>query len=177
MDDHHGPEHLHAPWRMEYVTTTGEKREGCVFCDIPREKTDEENLLIYRGDHTFVVMNAFPYNNGHLMVIPYRHTAELTDLPCATLTEMMRLASLSMRALRRVMSPDGFNLGMNLGRAAGAGIADHLHLHVVPRWNGDTNFMPVVGNIRVLPEALEKTWQKVHGAFQQVLVEEGTENL
>jgi len=171
MDNGNGPERLHAPWRMAYVTQIGNTNCGCVFCDKPRQNQDAENLIIFRGEHNFIILNAFPYNNGHLMVIPYRHTAELTELPGETLQEMMRLVSLAIAALRRAMSPDGFNLGMNLGRVAGAGIAEHLHMHVVPRWNGDTNFMPVLGNTRVLPESLQCTWAKVHAAFLEILAE------
>ncbi len=169
-----GPEHLHAPWRMEYILKAGKPHEGCIFCDKPCQSVscDRDNLLIYRGTHNFIILNAFPYNNGHLMVIPYLHTSALTALPGETLNEMMALASQAIRALEQVMHPDGFNLGMNLGHAAGAGIAEHLHLHVVPRWNGDTNFMPVVGNVRVLPEALDITWEKVRAAFEAVLAED-----
>jgi ATP adenylyltransferase len=168
-----GPERLHAPWRMEYIVgTAGEPEDVCVFCNARDETSERERFIIHRGERCFIILNAYPYNNGHLMIIPYLHTAELEDLPIETLTEMMRMSTLVVAALRRVMSPHGFNLGMNLGRTAGAGIADHLHLHVVPRWNGDTNFMPVIGNVRVLPESLDKTWEKVRAAFAQVLAED-----
>lgn len=172
MNEHNGPERLHAPWRMEYIEQAGKPAEGCIFCEKPRQQCDRENYLIFRGSRNFIILNVFPYNNGHLMVIPYQHTSRLEELPVETLTEMMQLATLSIKALKRIMAPDGFNLGMNIGRTAGAGIAEHVHLHVVPRWNGDTNFMPVIGNTRVLPESLERTWEKVFTAFQQVVNEE-----
>lgn len=171
MDNDNKPERLYAPWRMEYIEKAGESKCECIFCEKPRQDCDPVNYIIYRGAHNFIILNAFPYNNGHLMVIPYHHTAEFTALTPETLHEMMHLAGLAIEALRRAMCPDGFNLGMNLGRPAGAGIAEHLHLHIVPRWTGDTNFMPVIGQIRVLPESLERTWEKVRAAFNTVLEE------
>lgn len=170
-NNEHGPEHLHAPWRMEYIKKTGKPMDGCIFCEKPCQNVDNENCLIYRGEHCFIILNAFPYNSGHLMVIPYQHASDLAELPPEALLEMMQLATLATKALKRVMNPDGFNLGMNLGHAAGAGIAEHLHLHVVPRWVGDTNFMTVVANTRVLPEALECTWEKVRAAFIEIVAE------
>ena len=157
---------------MEYIERASEPHYLCVFCEKPRQECDAQNLIVYRGQYTYIILNVFPYNNGHLMVIPYHHTAEMTELPPETLAEMMRLTQLALKALKRAMRPDGFNVGMNLGRAAGAGIAEHLHLHIVPRWNGDTNFMPVIGNTRVLPEALERTWEKVRAALDAVMAEE-----
>jgi ATP adenylyltransferase len=156
---------------MEYIANAG-KPGGCIFCDKPQEDRDRENGIIHRGEYNFIILNAYPYNNGHLMVVPYLHTHELADLPPATHQEMLHLAALAIEALRKVMCPDGFNLGVNLGRVAGAGIAEHLHLHVVPRWDGDTNFMLVVSNTRVLPEALDTTWGKLTAAFQAVLAGE-----
>jgi ATP adenylyltransferase len=169
----HGPDRLNAPWRMEYIEGACQPSSGCIFCEKTREARDAENLIIHRGTFCFIILNAFPYNNGHLMVVPYCHTAEFGALTAETHLEMMRLTALAIAALKRVMRPDGFNVGINLGRAAGAGIADHLHLHIVPRWTGDTNFMPVLGNTRVLPEALDRTWAKVHDAFCAVLAEAG----
>ena len=170
MDErHYGPQRLHAPWRMEYIEQFGTPTEGCIFCEKPRQDRDAENYLLYRGQYNFVILNLFPYNNGHLMVIPYQHTAELASLPPETQAEMMHLATLAALALQRAMCPDGYNLGMNIGRIAGAGIAQHLHMHVVPRWNGDTNFMPVIGNTRVLPESLDRTWEKLRTALAAVL--------
>lgn len=172
MDEQRGPERLHAPWRMAYITQAAKSSCGCVFCMVAADTQDRENLVIYRGQELFVILNAFPYNSGHLMVIPYQHTAELADLTPTAQAEMMRLTTLAIEALRRAMRPDGFNLGMNLGRSAGAGIADHLHMHVVPRWTGDTNFVPVIANARVLPESLECTWEKVAATFRAVVEEE-----
>lgn len=157
---------------MDYIERAGTPAPSCIFCEKPNQQCDRENYLLYRGDYAYMILNAFPYNNGHLMVIPYHHTASLDELPTEALTEMMQLARLAINALRRAMAPEGFNMGMNLGRTAGAGIAEHVHLHVVPRWNGDTNFMPVIGNTRVLPESLGRTWEKISAALAQVLAEE-----
>ncbi len=134
---------------------------GCVFCDKAASSDDVANLIVHRGQTAFVLLNLFPYNNGHLMVVPYLHTAHLADLDDAASLELLTLAKQAQAALGRAMHPEGYNLGMNLGTAAGAGIADHLHLHVVPRWNGDTNFMPVLADVKVLPDALENTCRKL----------------
>jgi ATP adenylyltransferase len=158
-------EKLWAPWRMAYVEVA--KPQGCIFCDKPREDRDEENLILQRGKTAFVIMNAFPYNNGHLMVAPYRHTAELESLSAEERDELMALAQESLRLLQAAFGPNGYNLGMNLGRVAGAGIADHLHLHLVPRWDGDTNFMPVIADTKVLPDSLQSSYRKLREALQQ----------
>ena len=160
------PETLWAPWRMSYVSTP--QPEGCVLCSKPRADRDREELVLYRGEHCFIILNLFPYNNGHLMICPYRHTAEFVDLSAPELGEIAGLARYGVRVIREAFAPDGFNLGMNLGRAAGAGIADHLHLHVVPRWNGDTNFMPVTGYTRVLPEALLPSYDRLRAAVDKL---------
>ncbi len=144
---------LWAPWRMHYIQSADDQ-EGCIFCRFPTEEDDANNLLVLRGRTAFVLLNAYPYSNGHLMVTPYRHTAEISDLNADEMAELMALTGDSIGLLRQVFRPDGFNVGMNLGRVAGAGIADHLHIHVVPRWSGDTNFMPVIGDVRVIPESL-----------------------
>jgi len=172
MSEHFGAEHLHAPWRMDYIEQAGTPAAGCIFCEKPRQQCDRDNYILLRGANAYIILNVFPYNNGHLMVIPYQHTACMEELTGAALTEMMQLAMLAIKALKLAMAPDGFNMGMNIGRTAGAGIAEHVHLHVVPRWNGDTNFMPVLGNTRVLPESLERTWEKVRAALEQVQAEE-----
>jgi len=164
----HSPARLHAPWRMEYITNADGPKDGCVFCTKPTQENDRENGILYRGSRAYIILNAYPYNSGHLMVIPYLHTAEFTALDAETLAEMMALAQLAQAALTQVMHPQGYNLGMNLGQSAGAGIAEHLHLHVVPRWTGDTNFMPVLGNTRVLPESLERTWERVKVAIDEL---------
>jgi ATP adenylyltransferase len=150
---------------MAYVEVA--QPQGCIFCDKPREEKDDENLILRRGKTAFVIMNAFPYTNGHLMVAPYRHTAELESLSPEERDELMALAQESLVLLRAAFGPDGYNLGMNLGRVAGAGIADHLHLHLVPRWNGDTNFMPVLADTKVLPEGLQSSYRKLREALER----------
>ncbi len=157
---------LWSPWRMQYLTE--ERPRGCVFCVVTEAlERDAENLILWRGERAFVMLNRYPYNSGHLMVIPYAHVASLEDLPLETLTEMMLLVNRSLAALRRAMSPEAFNVGANLGHAAGAGIAEHVHLHVVPRWEGDTNFMPVLADVRVVPELLADTYYKVRAALEE----------
>ena len=151
--------HLFATWRMNYVTAP--KREGCIFCDFPAKDRDEEHFILYRGGACFVILNIYPYNPGHMMVAPYRHTNLYETLTNEEHAEMARLSAEAVSTLKRVSAPDGFNIGMNLGKTAGAGFADHLHLHVVPRWNGDNNFMPVVTDTRVVPEALSATYGKL----------------
>ncbi|MDP4157720.1 MAG: HIT domain-containing protein [Bacillota bacterium] len=152
-------ENLWAPWRIDYIL--GKKSPGCIFCDKPAENNDDENLILYRGEYNFIIMNVFPYNNGHMMVVPYRHTAALAGWSHDEQIELMELADLAMELLKKLMKPDGFNLGINMGLVAGAGVADHIHLHVVPRWNGDTNFMPVLSDTRVISEALRMTYGKL----------------
>ncbi len=159
---------LYAPWRMAYVEQPQEPASnatGCVFCDKAASTDDTASLIVHRGKTCFVLLNLFPYNNGHLMVVPYLHTAALADLDTDTSLELLTLAKSAREALALAMHPEGYNLGMNLGTAAGAGIADHLHLHVVPRWNGDTNFMPVLADVKVLPDALENTCRKLREAW------------
>jgi len=157
---------LWAPWRMEYIL--GEKAEECLFCAKVKENKDRENLILYRGRTGFIILNAYPYINGHLMIAPYRHVASPEDLDEESLLELMLLVNKSLRLLRRAMSPHGFNIGINLGKAAGAGIEEHVHIHVVPRWEGDTNFMPVFAETRVIPELLEQTYEKLLAALDSV---------
>lgn len=161
---------LWAPWRLEYIVS--ERSEGCIFCDFPRRADDDKHRILHRGPHAFVIMNAFPYSNGHLLIAPYRHLADLAELQSEESLDLMNLAQLCCKALTDVCKPDGFNIGMNLGAAAGAGIADHLHLHVVPRWVGDTNFMPVLADVKVIPEALEATYRKLKESFRAILSHE-----
>ena len=158
-------EHLWAPWRMAYIDPSGAKEQGCIFCVKPQEDRDEENLILYRGERCFVLMNLFPYNNGHLMIAPYAHVPDIERLDAETLTEMMLTAQKSLAALRAAMRPDGFNMGINQGTVAGAGIADHVHFHVVPRWNGDTNFMPVLADTKVMPDYLRNTYRQLKPHF------------
>ena len=154
------------PWRMAYIAA--EHEEGCVLCRVAAEQKDRENLVVFRGQHCYVLLNLYPYNNGHLMVAPYGHVADLPQLDAEAAAELVFLSQKSIRALRRAMSPHGFNLGMNLGRVAGAGIADHLHLHIVPRWQGDTNFMPLLAGTKMIPELLGETYEKVRQAFLEL---------
>jgi ATP adenylyltransferase len=159
-------ERLWTPWRMEYIRSAGsEDQDGCIFCDLPVKGDDEAVYILGRTDRAFAILNAYPYNPGHLMVAPFRHVGQLEVLDESELVETGTLLQLSIRALRDVMQPQGFNLGMNLGRVAGAGLPDHLHWHVVPRWDGDTNFMPIVGQTKVLPELLDETYAKLRPVF------------
>ena len=153
-----------APWRMTYIEQAT-KPDGCIFCDFPTQDRDAELHILHRGKLAFVILNAYPYTNGHLMVAPYRHGADMDDLTTDELAEMMLLARRCVNALKTAFGPDGFNLGMNMGRVAGAGIADHLHMHIVPRWNGDTNFMAVCGDVRVVPQHLSETYERLMGPF------------
>jgi len=154
---------LWAPWRFSYVEkpTTGTSEGGCIFVDLPAQSNDRENLLLYRGRSAFVMMNAFPYNNGHLLVAPYRHTADMAELGDEELLEINQLVANSVRWITSVYKPDGFNIGINLGRSAGAGIPSHIHWHIVPRWSGDTNFMTTIGEVRVLPQSLADSYDRL----------------
>lgn len=159
---------LWAPWRMEYIKSVGNTSKACIFCEKVKEGDDEKSLVVYRGNEAFVLLNAYPYNNGHLMVAPYRHVPSLTDLSDQELLSVFKLVNLSIKALTASMKPEGFNVGVNIGKAAGAGIEEHVHVHVVPRWVGDTNFMPVVGEVKVIPELLRSTWLKVKDALRSL---------
>jgi len=154
---------LWSPWRLQYVTSTGEAH-GCVFCEA-QAGVEAAPLMVFRGRQAFVILNLFPYNSGHLMVVPNRHIATLASATHDERCELMDLTRVAEQALTEVYAPHGLNVGMNLGRSAGAGIVDHLHVHVVPRWNGDTNFMTVVGEVRVLPEELAQTAERLRPAF------------
>lgn len=163
-------ERLWAPWRMQYVEHRPSEDHGaagrCIFCDFPADDSDSDHLIAHRGESAYVILNGFPYNNGHLMVVPYEHCPHLHALPEETAQEITELTRLSLRVLEAVYSPEGFNIGINQGDAAGAGIGAHLHQHIVPRWVGDTNFMPVVADVRVLPEALSASYEKIATEFQ-----------
>jgi len=165
-------ERLWSPWRLAYVSGSVEPAKGCVFCDAQQEDAEPGSLVLARGAACFVILNLYPYNNGHLMVVPNRHVARLADATPEELGELIRLTQLSEKVLTDAYNPQGLNVGMNLGRPAGAGIADHLHVHVVPRWTGDTNFMSVVGEVRVLPEDLEKTAERLRPLFAKALTDE-----
>ncbi|MGH7278606.1 MAG: HIT family protein [Candidatus Rokuibacteriota bacterium] len=151
---------LWAPWRMAYLGSPA-PAPGCIFCDVLAASDDRRGLLLYRGARAFLILNLYPYASGHLMAVLNRHVGRVADAGSDELAEAMRLVQRGTAALRTEYRPDGFNVGLNEGRAAGAGIADHLHVHIVPRWNGDSNFMPVVGETRVLPESLETTYDRL----------------
>ncbi len=164
-------EQLWAPWRLKYIENA-DKTEGCIFCEFPKQAatSDVENLIVHRGEKAYIILNAFPYSNGHLMVVPYQHTADLDCFAETEMLEVMQLTRLSVRILKRAFKPDGFNLGVNMGRVAGAGIADHIHWHIVPRWNGDTNFMPVLADVRVIPESLAEVHNRLIQALELEIV-------
>ena len=153
-------DYLWTPWRYHYITKS-EPPAVCVFCTAAGSSDDRKNLIVHRAKHNFIILNRFPYTNGHVMVVPFQHVASLADLPGESLAEMMCLSQQVEKHLRATYRPDGLNLGMNLGRSAGAGIADHLHMHILPRWIGDTNFMTVTGETRILPEDLDITWERL----------------
>lgn len=163
-------ERLWTPWRLAYVTAASHEPDGCVFCTA-RTRPDADALIVHRGQSCFVILNLYPYNNGHLMVVPERHVARLADLTPAERDELMHFTRAAEMALEARYQPHGFNMGLNLGKPAGAGVADHLHMHIVPRWNGDTNFMTVVGETRVLPETLADTANQLRPIFTRVLFE------
>ncbi len=156
--------HLWSPWRLEYLTAP--MADGCIFCHAAESESDRENLVLLRGERAFLILNRFPYNNGHFMAVPYDHVPSLEDLDAPTLTEMMLLLNRGMAALRAVMRPDGFNIGANLGTCAGAGIEYHVHIHAVPRWTGDTNFMPIIGDMRVVPQTWQQTYDQLRAALE-----------
>ncbi len=161
---------LFTPWRLAYVTRASIETPPCIFCAALHEVADE-TLVVHRGPLSFVILNKFPYNNGHVMVVPNRHAGRLTDLESEELADLMRLAQIMERALTAIYQPHGFNMGINVGQPAGAGILDHLHLHVVPRWNGDTSFMTVFGDTRVLPEELAVTASRLRASLRNLGVE------
>jgi ATP adenylyltransferase len=156
-------DYLWTPWRFAFVT--GEKASGCIFCDLPKLGDDEKAGIVYRGQHCFIILNAFPYTSGHVMVVPFLHLDELQKLPVAVAHEMIELTQRMERVLRQAYRPEGINLGMNIGKAAGAGVAGHVHMHVLPRWAADSNFLSVVGETRILPETLDQTYAKLKAAL------------
>ncbi len=158
-------ERIWAPWRIGYILSD-KKENGCVFCNAFKTKKDKEKLVIHRSQHSFVIMNLYPYNAGHIMVVPNRHIDSPTLLDAQEQLDMFNTVNQTLDILKTVMHPDGFNLGMNLNRTAGAGIEDHIHIHIVPRWNGDTNFMSTISNTKVISEAIEETYDKIKKAFR-----------
>jgi ATP adenylyltransferase len=153
-------DHLWSPWRMKYINNN-ERSSACVFCAAPQQEDSPQNLIVARGQHTFVILNRFPYTSGHLMVVPYVHQATIEALTPEVRFELIEHISHAMQVIRAVYNPEGFNLGANIGAAAGAGIAEHVHFHIVPRWSGDANFMTTVGATRVLPEELSQTYHRI----------------
>lgn len=158
---------LWAPWRLAYVREASSRRDSCVFCEAPR-MSDDEALIAYRGRRAYIILNRFPYNSGHLMIAPYRHVPSLEDLDLEEMMEVMILVKVSLRALREAYSPHGFNIGVNIGEAAGAGVAGHVHVHVVPRWVGDTNYMTVTGGVKVIPQLLEDTLRTLRPIIERI---------
>lgn len=154
---------LFSPWRSVYIKTFNreKKDKGCLFCKIIKSKKDDKNLIPWRGKYCYVVINKYPYNNGHLMIVPYKHTSNFSKLTKEEYLEIMNTTSRCIMALKKISSPQGYNFGANIGRVAGAGIDKHIHFHLVPRWNGDTNFMPVLGNVKIVSEDLKSCWSKL----------------
>jgi ATP adenylyltransferase len=160
-------ERIWAPWRLAYVKDASKDAEQeCIFCAKPAQDDDEANLIVHRGDRCFVILNLFPYTNGHLMIAPYEHLATLSELEADTVAEMMSLTQRAMRALEDRYEPHGYNVGFNQGRVAGAGVEHHIHMHVVPRWGGDTNFMPVLADTRVMPQTLSDAYTTLKGSLE-----------
>jgi ATP adenylyltransferase len=158
--------HLWTPWRMPYLKRGPQPEAACIFCLKVQEDQDAKNHILHRGERCYVILNLYPYNNGHLMVVPYSHTARLDELDEAELLEMLTLTQKAIRILEAVYNPHGFNIGINLGTAAGAGIADHLHQHVVPRWSGDTNYLSIVGQTRIIPEWIDETYARLREQWE-----------
>jgi ATP adenylyltransferase len=154
---------LWAPWRMGYILS--DKTGGCIFCELPKQNNDRENLILYRSSHTFIIMNRYPYNNGHIMVVPYHHSPSLDGLNDETLLDFMKVTRHAVSSVRKAFMPEGFNIGVNLGKVAGAGMETHIHLHMVPRWAGDTSFMTVFDDVRVIPEHVLSTYDKLFAAL------------
>jgi ATP adenylyltransferase len=157
------PETLWAPWRMAYIERpeTGTGTGGDIFVDLPAQNEDRKNLILFRGETAFTMLNAFPYTNGHLLIAPYRQIADVVELNDAELLEINQLVAKGVTWIRNAYHPDGFNIGVNMGRAAGAGIPQHIHWHIVPRWNGDTNFMTAIGDVRVIPQDLHESYDRL----------------
>jgi ATP adenylyltransferase len=159
-------ERLWAPWRIDYILN--EKPSDCIFCVSSDQEQDRERLILHRTGLSFVMLNRYPYNNGHVMIAPFRHTADLNELSIAEMLDLFATLRLCRNVLEKSAAPQGFNIGINLGKAAGAGVDDHIHIHIVPRWNGDTNFMSVIGDVRVMPENLLNTYEKLFPGFHDM---------
>jgi ATP adenylyltransferase len=164
-------EKLWSPWRSQYIESFKEEKEvECIFCEASKKDVnDEKYLLVYKGKECFVILNKFPYNSGHMMIVPYRHLSDMTELTEKELSEMMRFVQIAIKALEKVMKPQGYNFGANLGKPAGAGIDAHVHFHILPRWTGDTNFMPVIGEVKVISQDLLATRKNIAKAFLEII--------
>jgi ATP adenylyltransferase len=163
-------ERMWAPWRIDYIVGDA-KEPGCIFCTKPLEDKDDDNLIVHRLEGVFTMMNKYPYNNGHLLVVPRRHAPDITELTQEENSSLIQEVCRAVKALQMVMNPEGFNIGLNMGEVAGAGIETHVHYHIVPRWNGDANFMPVLADVRVIPEHLRSTCKKLRNAFDTLFPE------
>ncbi|MEI8134223.1 MAG: HIT domain-containing protein [bacterium] len=162
---------LYSPWRSKYIESfkvhsAVPEKNDCIFCSAIRESNDQERLLVHRGKTAFVIMNLYPYNSGHMMIVPNRHTADFGSLSAEENAECSKLLQLAQTALHELSRPHGYNIGMNIGKSGGAGIDDHLHWHIVPRWNGDTNFMPTIADVKMVSEDMDRQWEKLHNFFQ-----------
>jgi ATP adenylyltransferase len=162
---------LWSPWRSKYIESfkPGGEKEGCLFCRIAKENRDKENFVIHRGKSAYIVMNLYPYNSGHLMIVPYTHVPALKDLDDETKLECMKLIDLGIEALEKSIYPQGYNIGVNIGKCSGAGIDEHVHFHIVPRWSGDTNFMPVLNDVKLVSQAMEDTYGKLQAALEKII--------
>lgn len=165
-------ERIWAPWRIDYIVG-GEREEGCIFCNKPKSDNDDDNLIVHRAEGAFTMMNKFPYNNGHVLVSPYQHASDICKLNAEENKLLLEEVCRAIQVIRSVMSAEGFNIGINLGAVAGAGIEEHLHYHVVPRWNGDTNIMPVLADIKIIPEHLVSTCRKLRQGFERLYGSKG----
>ena len=156
---------LWAPWRLGYIVNNSKNHETCFLCESLKKNDDQKSYVLYRGRHSFVIMNLYPYNNGHLLVVPNAHVSDMNALSVDALTDLMKCTQASLNALKQDMNPEGFNVGINIGKVAGAGLPEHMHIQVVPRWTGDTNFMSVLAETRVLPEELDQTYRRIQAAW------------
>ena len=161
-------ERLWAPWRMKFIEELRDKGSGCIFCEMAAPGDDRERLILHRGERCFTVLNRYPYNNGHMMIVPYKHVGELSELDGVDYEEMLSMSSASVKIMRETMEAEGFNMGLNIGAVAGAGITDHIHMHLVPRWRGDANFLPIIGGTKSMPEYLDDTYNRLKEPFEKL---------
>ncbi len=165
---------LWAPWRMEYILNEMDQKDGCIFCDFPAKNEDKKYLIVYRSEKCYVIMNKYPYNNGHVLIVPYHHTGDLFELNDEILLDMQKTIRKTVQVMRKILHPHALNIGLNMGRIAGAGIDEHIHYHVVPRWDGDTNFMPVISGTKVVSESVQVTRQKLADEFARLFPSRGS---